>query len=49
MYGLSAIPHRLVVSDIFWVVGSVFIFGLLASMIPALAAASKDPVKALNQ
>jgi ABC-type lipoprotein release transport system permease subunit len=38
-----------VVSDIFWVVGSVFIFGLLASMIPALAAASKDPVKALNQ
>jgi lipoprotein-releasing system permease protein len=49
VYGLSAIPHRLVVSDIFWVVGSVFIFGLLASMIPALAAASKDPVKALNQ
>jgi lipoprotein-releasing system permease protein len=49
VYGLASIPHRLVVSDIFWVVGSVFIFGLLASAVPALAAAVKDPVKALNQ
>ena len=49
VYGLAAIPHRLVVSDIFWVVGLVFVFGLLASFVPALAAASKDPVKALNQ
>jgi len=49
VYGLAAIPHRLIVSDIFWVVGLVFVFGLLASFIPALFAASKDPVKALNQ
>lgn len=49
VYGLSAIPHRLVVGDVFWVVGMVFVFGLMASFIPALAAASKDPVKALNQ
>ena len=49
VYGLAAIPHRLIVSDIFWVVALVFVFGLLASFIPALCAASKDPVKALNQ
>ena len=49
VYGLAAIPHRLIVSDIFWVVGLVFVFGLLASFVPALFAASKDPVKALNQ
>ena len=49
VYGLAAIPHRLIVSDIFWVVGLVFVFGLLASFIPAMFAASKDPVRALNQ
>ena len=49
VYGLAAIPHRLIVSDIFWVVALVFVFGLLASFIPALCAAAKDPVKALNQ
>jgi lipoprotein-releasing system permease protein len=49
VYGLSAIPHRLIVSDIFWVVALVFVFGVLASLIPALAAASKDPVRALNR
>ena len=49
VYGLSAIPHRLIVSDIFWVTGLVFVFGVLASLIPALAAASKDPVKSLNR
>lgn len=49
VYGLAAIPHRLIVSDIFWVVGLVFVFGLLASLAPALFAASKDPVRALNQ
>ena len=48
VYGLSAIPHRLIVSDIFWVVGLVFIFGFLASFVPALCASLKDPVKALN-
>ena len=49
VYGLAAIPHRLIVSDIFWVVGLVFVFGLLASFIPALCASLKDPVRALNQ
>jgi lipoprotein-releasing system permease protein len=48
IYGLSAIPHRLVVSDVFWTCGLVFFFGLLASLVPALCAAAKDPVKALN-
>jgi lipoprotein-releasing system permease protein len=48
VYGLEGIPHRLIVSDIFWTSGLVFVFGLMASFIPALAAASKDPVKALN-
>ena len=49
VYGLAAIPHRLIVSDVFWVVALVFVFGLLASFVPALFAAAKDPVKALNQ
>ena len=49
VYGLAAIPHRLVASDIVWVVALVFAFGLLASFVPALCAAAKDPVKALNQ
>ena len=49
VYGLAAIPHRLIVSDIFWVVGLVFVFGLLASFLPALCASLKDPVRALNQ
>ena len=49
VYGLSAIPHRLVVTDVFWVVALVFVFGLLASFVPALCAAVKDPVKALHQ
>ncbi len=49
VYGLAAIPHRLIVSDIFWVVGLVFVFGLIASALPALIAAFKDPVKALEK
>ena len=48
VYGLAAIPHRLIASDIFWVVALVFVFGFVASAIPALIAACKDPVKALN-
>lgn len=48
VYGLAAIPHRLIVSDIFWVTALVFVFGLLASFVPALLASLKDPVKALN-
>ncbi len=49
VYGLTAIPHRLVVSDVFWVVALVFVFGLMASSVPAALASLKDPVKALNQ
>ena len=49
VYGLAAIPHRLIVSDIFWVVGLVFVFGFLASFIPATIASLKDPVRALNE
>ena len=49
VYGLAEIPHRVIVSDIFWVVALVFVFGLLASSIPAFIASLKDPVKALNQ
>lgn len=48
VYGLAAIPHRLILSDIFWVVGLVFVFGFIASFVPALFASFKDPVKALN-
>ena len=49
VYGLAAIPHRLIFSDIVWVVAMVFVFGLLASLVPASLASLKDPVKALNQ
>ena len=48
VYGLAAIPHRLIVTDIFWVVGLVLVFGFLASFVPALIASLKDPVRALN-
>ena len=48
VYGLAAIPHRLIVSDVFWVVALVFVFGFLASSVPAMIASLKDPVKALN-
>ena len=49
VYGLEAIPHRLIVSDIFWVVALVLVFGFLASFVPAMIASFKDPVRALNQ
>lgn len=49
VYGLASIPHRLIVSDVFWTCALVFVFGLLASLIPALCAATKDPVRALNE
>ena len=49
VYGLSEIPHRIVASDIAWTVAAVYAFGILASLIPALVAAFKDPVKALNE
>lgn len=49
VYGLATIPHRLIVSDVFWTCALVFVFGSLASLIPALCAAVKDPVRALNE
>jgi len=49
VYGLAAIPHRLIVSDVIWVCLLVFVFGFLASSIPAFLASLKDPVKALNE
>ena len=49
VYGLAAIPHRLIASDVVWVCALVFVFGALASLVPALCAAVKDPVKALNE
>ena len=48
VYGLAAIPHRLIATDVVLVVLFVFVFGLLASFVPALCASLKDPVKALN-
>ncbi len=49
IYGLAEIPHRIIPSDIVWTVIIVYLFGLLASLIPAILAALKDPVKALNE
>ena len=48
VYGLDAIPYRLVTADVVWVVTIVFVFGLLASLVPAFLAASKNPVEALS-
>ena len=48
VYGLDAIPYRLVAADVIWVVVIVYVFGLLASLIPAFLAASKNPVEALK-
>ena len=49
VYGLTEIPHRIVFTDIVWAVAFVYFFGVLASLVPALVAALKDPVKALNE
>lgn len=49
VYGLDSIPYRLVTSDVVWVVVIVYVFGLLAALIPAFLAASKNPVEALNK
>ncbi len=48
VYGLDSIPYRLVMADVVWVVVIVYVFGLLASLVPAFLAASKDPVEALR-
>ena len=49
VYGLDSIPYRLVASDVIWVVAIVYVFGLLASFVPALLAACKNPVEALGK
>lgn len=49
VYKLSEIPHRIVPSDVVWAVVLIYVFGIMASLIPALIAASKDPVRALNE
>lgn len=49
IYQLNEIPHRIVYSDVVYIVAIIYVFGLLASLIPAMFAAAKDPVKALNE
>lgn len=49
IYQLSRIPCRIVPSDVVYVVVIIYVFGLLASLVPAMLAAVKDPVKALNE
>ncbi|MCR5414120.1 MAG: ABC transporter permease [Kiritimatiellae bacterium] len=49
IYKLEEIPHRVIASDVVFTVAIITVFGLLASLVPALIAASKDPVKALNE
>ncbi len=49
IYKLEEIPHRVIASDVVFTVVIIAVFGLLASLIPAMIAASKDPVKALNE
>ncbi len=48
VYGLDEIPYRVVTADVVWVVVIVYAFGLLASLVPAFLAASKNPVEALK-
>lgn len=48
VYGLDSIPYRLIASDVIWVVVIVYVFGLLAALVPAFLAASKNPVEALG-
>lgn len=49
IYGLAEIPHRMMVTDVVWTVAFVYFFGIIAAWVPALIAALKDPVKALNE
>ena len=49
VYGLAEIPHHLAPMDVFWVVALVLVFGTLASLVPALIASLKDPVRALSE
>ena len=49
IYGLDAIPYRIVTADVVWTVVAVVVFGALASLIPATVAVSKNPVEALGK
>ena len=49
IYGLDAIPYRVVPADIIWTVCAVVLFGALASLIPATVAVSKKPIEALGK
>ena len=49
VYGLDSIPYRLIASDVIWVVVIVYVFGVLAALVPAFLAASKNPVEALGK
>ena len=49
IYGLDAIPYRVVASDVAWTVLAVVAFGALASLIPATVAVSKNPAEALGK
>ncbi len=49
IYGLAEIPSRIVFTDVFSVVTTVFVFCIAASYLPAHYAAHLDPVKAINQ
>ncbi len=48
VYGLDELPYRIVSSDVWCVVVTVYAFCLVASLVPALAAALKKPVDALK-
>lgn len=49
IYGLGAIPYRIIVSDVLIIVGAVFVLCSIASLLPARRAAKLNPVKAMNQ
>lgn len=49
VYGLAEIPWRMVPLDVYAVVGTVFLFCIVASLLPAWLASRLDPVRAISQ
>lgn len=49
VYGLAEIPWRIVLFDVVSVVGTVFLFCMVASLLPAWLASRLDPVRAISQ
>lgn len=49
VYGLAEIPWRIVPFDVVSVVGTVFLFCMVASLLPAWLASRLDPVRAISQ